>query len=87
MLFAIWVTAVATGVIAWYAWANHRIVSKIQSRDDEFRQEVKDLYQAIAVANLISAHGSVGAYSTMEGRIEKFNEYYKGKTPIFELRG
>lgn len=79
----IWITALATAAIAFYSFMSYQLASKIQSRDDEFRREVKDLYQAIVVSNLVLAQGPVGICSNMEGRIGYFNEYYKGETSIF----
>jgi len=91
-LIAICISALATGVIAWYAIANHKLTSKIQSRDDEFRQQISDLYKAIVISNLM---GSFKLDDLSDGRerlreaIELFaREYQKiGKTPIFVLRG
>lgn len=79
-IYAICVTAIATVVIAWYAIANHKLASKIQSRDDEFRQQISDLYKAMVISNVIS-----GPYDTHLA-IEDFNIHYEkagGKTKIF----
>ena len=87
---SILVTAVATGVIAWYANRSHNLASKIQSRDNEYRQQVTardneyrqqvtDLYQAIVISYLLQEMG----WTTKE-KIKVFNEHYTGKTRIFK---
>jgi predicted PurR-regulated permease PerM len=78
-VIAIIITAIATGVIAYYATQSHKLASKIQIRDDEFRQQIKDLYQAIVVSNVIEP--SPGDTSKA---IKHFKEFYKGKTPILD---
>ena len=53
MILAIAITAIATGVIAYYAKVNHQLASTIQSRDDEFRQQIRDLYRGIIISNFL----------------------------------
>lgn len=80
-------TAVATGVIAYYAWHSHKISKAIikltQKRDDdekEFKQQIKDLYQGIVVSNVIGTpHGA-----DSKAPIEAFKKLYKGNTKIFD---
>lgn len=76
MVLSVGITASATVVIAYYAWVNHEIASKIQSRDDEFRQEMKDLYVAMVLSNLLSSDSGIGRRKTL------FEEAYEGKTRI-----
>jgi len=81
------ITAVATGVIAYYAWRSHQISEAIikltQKRDDdeiEFKQQVKDLYQAIVVSNIVGTpHGA-----NSNEPIAAFKKLYKGNTKIFD---
>ena len=51
MIWALWNTAGATAVIAIFAAASFWLASKIKKRDDEFRQQVSDLYKAIVISN------------------------------------
>lgn len=77
--------AIFTGISIW-------LVLKIKSRDDDFRQQVSDLYKAIIISNLISSFKlddtSDGSERLREA-IELFTREYQkiGKTPIFILRG
>ena len=91
IVIATCISAIATGVIAYYAIVTHVLTTKIQSRDDEFRQQIGDLYKAIVISNLMVAKGlgppdTVG--STWDYKIIEFNGIYegpaKGKTTIFE---
>ena len=84
IIIATCITATATAVIAWYAIANHKLTSKLQSRDEEFRQQVRDLYQAIVISTFIIPEAKTMVGSTLQGRISIFREYYKGKTHIFD---
>ena len=83
-LFSMWLTALATIAIAICALFSYRLASKIQSRDEEFRRQIKDLYQAIVISVMIHAQGPTGEASTMQGRMKWFKEHYKGKTPILD---
>lgn len=78
------VSAVATLVIAIYAWKSHRLSKQIKRSndlkirsDEEFREQVSSLYQAIAVATLSSAHNYGQA-------LAMFQQHYKGKVKIFD---
>lgn len=95
---ALGITAIATGVIAIYAIKSHSLADKnyqlgqeikkaneLKTKsDDEFRQQVSDLYKAIVVSNLLSPT------SDILRAIKKFNQAYKlagGKLQIFEHEG
>ena len=82
--FSIMVTALATIFIAIYAGVSHRLTSRIQSRDEESKQRIEDLYQGIMVSVFIASMGDTPAFSTMEHKIKEFNNYYKGETSIFK---
>ncbi len=92
MIISMAVTAIATGVIAWYAWKSNELSSKIQSRDDEFRQQASDLYKAIAISNMVIVQGERyrgrpnDQAAEIKTRIKLFEEFYKGETPIFSER-
>ena len=83
IIIAASVSAVATAVIAWHAVASHKLASKIQTRDDEFREQISDLYEAIILSVFIAPEVKTTRGSTLEGRIRIFNQHYKGKTEIF----
>ncbi len=78
------VSAVATSVIAIYAWKSHSLSKQIKRsndlkirNDEEFREQVSSLYQAIVVATLSSAHN-------YDHAIVMFQQHYKGKVKIFD---
>jgi hypothetical protein len=75
-----WITAIATVVIAIYAFMSYRLASKIKAKDDEHRQQTTDLYQAIVISNLIGERPMVSGSE----KIKYFKAKYKGKTPIFD---
>ena len=79
----IWVgiSAVATVAIAFLAFFNYRLVSKIQTTEKDFRQQISDLYQAIVISNMLSGPVQVNS-AEMDGKIRRFKEIYKGKTHI-----
>lgn len=52
-----WIIALATAVIAFYSVALWRATQKAGEREEEFRGQLSDLYQAIVVATVISAIG------------------------------
>jgi hypothetical protein len=79
---AIWITSIATGVIAIYAFMSYRLGSEIQKRDKEHQQQISDLYQAISITNLLSGPVQVGSIE-MADKIKAFKSHYKGKIPIF----
>jgi hypothetical protein len=82
MVGAMIITALATGVIAWYAVASHDLSSKISMRDEEDRQKTSDLFQAIVISNFLSHPDIDEGQAKTDRRIKLFKEKYKGKTPI-----
>ena len=77
--YAICVSAIATGVIAIYSVINYKLSSTIKSKDEEFRQQVSDLYKAIVISNIVG-----GPHDTHLA-IEDFKIHYEkagGKTTI-----
>jgi len=77
------VSAIATAVIAIYAFLNYQLTSKIQKRGEEDRQQTRDLFQAIVISNILSNPEANLGSSNLENKIKAFEELYKGKTPIF----
>ena len=74
------VSALAAGVIAYYAYTSHELACAIKTGEDEFRQQVSDLYKAIVVSNLLSGPES---FHQIDDSIQRFSEKYTGTTPIF----
>jgi integrase len=83
MIFSMLITAGATGVIAWYAIANHILSSNISLRDEEYRQQTSDLFQAIVISNILSDPEARLGNVKLDHNIEAFKKIYKGKTPIY----
>jgi hypothetical protein len=75
-ILSMWLTALATIAIAVSVGLSYKLASKIQSRDEDFRNQISDLYGAIILSNLLSSD------SGKEERKKLFIEAYKGKTPI-----
>lgn len=81
------VIACATAVIAYYAWRSHQLSKSIieltNKRDNdekEFKQQIKDLYEAIVISNLIGTpHGADSRAPFMA-----FKRRYTGSTKIFD---
>lgn len=80
------ITAIATVAIAWFSWCSYQITRKLMvhdeartQKDEEFRQQLSDLYQGIIIATLLSGPSSYGAY---EDSAKVFKNKYKGQTPI-----
>lgn len=83
MIGSMLITAIATGVIAWYAIANHRLTSNINLRDEEYRRQTSDLFQAIVISNILSNPIAFPGSGQEDTIIEAFEKLYKGKTPIY----
>jgi hypothetical protein len=95
MVIASAISAIATIVIAIYAGKSHelsvksyqlaqeiKVANELKTKgDQEFREQVSDLYQAIVISTLLSGPGT---YSIMDSLIDAFKSKYKGKTPIFK---
>jgi len=89
-IIAICISAIATTAISIYAGKSHTLADKNYQLaqeikkanelrvkvDDEFRQQVSDLYTAMVISNIYSSD------SGLDDRIHKFEEAYKGKVPI-----
>jgi len=75
------VVALATAVIAWATWQVHKTTKMASAREETFREQLSDLYQALVIATIV---GAVPTGSTLSVAIGRFRNQYKGKTPIFE---
>jgi len=74
---SITVSAIGTAVIAGLAVTNYLLARAIKAKDEQHQQEIKDLFQAIAISNLIDKSDNTGT------NIDSFKERYMGKTSIF----
>jgi len=86
------VTAIATIVIAYLAWASYTLAKEIRDASDRHEQEVQeaserhqqelsDLYQAIVIATLLSGPSPKGQYRETKAI---FEGEYTGKVQIFK---
>ena len=82
------VTALATTAIAIFSWCSYCLSKEIKKsmedqskREEEFKSQVKDLYQAIVISNLLSGPSSFG---DLPKAINAFKSQYKGKFRIFD---
>lgn len=73
--YAILITAIATGQIAIGTFLNFWLVLKIKTKDDNFRQELTDLYKAIVVSNL-AAKGYRSDSKEWAETVQTFNNLY-----------
>lgn len=78
------ITALATVAIAIFTFVNYQLASKIQKRDEEYRQQTKDLFQAIVISNILSDPEARLGNKNLDNDIEAFKQMYKGKTAIFD---
>ncbi len=74
------VIALATAVIAWATWQVHKTTKAASAREETFREQLSDLYQALVIATIVGA----GTTGTTGQTIGQFKNLYKGETPIFE---
>ena len=71
------VSAIATLIIVIFTGLNYQIYKKLQEKDEEYKNQISDLYKAIVVSNLLSGN------SDLDMTYKKFNREYTGKTKIF----
>jgi hypothetical protein len=76
MVFWIALSAIATAVIAIFAWSNYNLAKEIKETREKHDQETKDLFQAMVIANIAS-----GPHIYSDA-LQFFKNNYKGKTEI-----
>lgn len=74
------VSAVATVALALLAYSNLVLARSIRATTDQRDQEIKDLFQAMVIAQLLGPHPN-DPPSTAK---QRFKKEYTGKTKIFE---
>jgi len=80
-IISVVVAAIATIVIAVVACQNLCLIKKNNQKEEEHKAQIKDLYQAIVISNLLSGPSSFGF---LKQSIDAFNAHYKGKVKIFD---
>jgi hypothetical protein len=82
------VSALATCVIAVYSCFSWKLTVEMKRANDlkdkadqEFKEQVSDLYRAIVVATILSGPSS---YGSLDQATSAFNAQYAGKTKIFK---
>ncbi|UCD33570.1 MAG: hypothetical protein JSV38_06830 [Desulfobacterales bacterium] len=78
------VSAIATAFIAIFSGVSLWLAFTIRAGDKMYRRQVKDLYEAIVISNLLTDPDITKRSWQMEDRIKGFKEHYKGRTPIFD---
>ena len=88
MIIATFASAIATIVIAFYALKTHELNIQMKGldaqrakQDQEHRQELRDLYEGIILATLLSGGCSEGVLKEAKAACKS---QYTGKTPIFD---
>ncbi|MEK6563491.1 MAG: hypothetical protein AABZ65_00475 [Candidatus Omnitrophota bacterium] len=82
------ITAIATTVIALFSWRSFCLSGEIKKatenqckKEEDFKSQTKDLYQAIVISNILSGPSSYGALTQA---IDAFKSQYKGTFKIFD---
>jgi len=85
-------TTIATVTIAFLAYANYRLSKALKEseekfkesmlqRDEQFRDELKSLYQAMVIATMV---GTSDPARSLSQKLKTFKEFYKGNINIFD---
>ena len=72
------VTAVATGVIAYATCVNNKMIKEMQKESEKEQEKFNDLLQALVIVTMCCNSGPTNSV------LNHFNQFYTGKTPIFE---
>ena len=80
----VYVSAISTAFIAISAWVSLWLAFTIRAGDKMYRRQVKDLFEAIVISNLLVDPKVENTSAQMTRRIEAFKKCYKGKTPLFD---
>ena len=83
-LLAMIVSAIASAVIAFYAIKAHALTKVLRQKDTEHQQEIKDIFQAIVISNLLLSDTQGPDSKWVQIRIDKFKKMYSGTTRIFD---
>ena len=70
---------IATFFLAYYACKDYQAAEAERKAAEDFRSQLNDLYQAIAIATLISA-GPTDSHMPLS--ITNFRKHYQGRTQI-----
>jgi hypothetical protein len=70
-------SAISTVVIAVFSAVSFFLARSIKAKNDEYQNQIKDLFQTIVVSNVISVSDGIGADEIKE-KLKTFKELYKG---------
>ncbi len=79
----------STAIIAYYAFVSYRLTSQMKKNDDEFKQQLSDLYKAIVISNVMCSNSRLGGASQdaiFQSYFSVFEKYYDGQTPISKIK-
>jgi len=74
------IIGVATRVIAFASISNLLLAKSLQKKSEQHEQEMRDLLNALVIAQLCAPHGGEWQSAGMS----RFKQRYKGKTPILQ---
>jgi hypothetical protein len=83
-ILSIIATAAATVAIAFYTRKTHSLMEAVRQKDSEHQQQIKDLFQAIVISNLLVSDTASPGSSRIDERINGFKKLYPGLTQIFK---
>jgi len=75
------IQTISTIFIARATWLNYRIYETLQKKDEDYKKQTSDLYQAIVISTLLSGPSSYGQYGQTK---DVFKKEYRGETKIFQ---
>jgi len=81
MIFLAIINILAVCVIAYYAFESHRLANDLTEINEKHQQELRDLYQAIVIATILSGPSGTGA---VDKAIKIFKQHYSGEAAIFQ---
>jgi hypothetical protein len=79
-----YLSAISTALIAIFAGVSLWLAFTIRAGDKMYRRQVRDLFEAIVISNILSYPEVEDDSAKMERRIEAFKKYYKGESPLFD---
>lgn len=73
------INVLATVVIAFFAYCNHRLSRDIKNESDRYQEDMKNITEAIVISNIV-ANGMSG---DIRARVEEFKAHYKDREKLF----
>ena len=78
------VSAISSAFIAIFAGVSLWLAFTIRAGDKMYRRQVRDLYEAIIISNILSTPEAILASDHLVKKVKAFKEFYRGETPIFD---